>query len=428
MNERHIYSTICHLDMITTLRGLDEILSLPQKPQQYARVSSKSTSRPQCKRIVYESPYLEPQRRPIIPISKPLPRIPLPDPCFSPYDKYRDLSYIVENEETRFYGTNKELAGCGCSVVNRDLILQQFCPTDHTAEEHEEYAERLFENFVEATYCYCMGNHSLENDISSNSTVYYVQLEQAKTNSEFIAILKTYIGQLVVVHIMKQLLFGDNEDITNISACVNCRKCERDYERLKKLTEKQNRMQKSFKPYEARILFSIFGNDGPAGLLTIFNEIAKKRDQTVDACVRGVWKSLVPIWSDSQTSYDESDGEMSCDLEATDVNPRNSKLMDCMLSKALRTLQADSKFVIPHLPQANEIPLLKQWIRVRYGIKYSRPERAKMLRTSLRQWLFLERVGHQRTPVPMAKDVCQEPLNLHEGHRHIVNHCVRVLC
>lgn len=425
LNERHIFSTICHLDMITTLRGLDAIL--PKHLKHPCKPCLCQTRVERKKSILYDSPYLEPQLRPLVPISKPLPRIPLADPCFSPYDKYKDQSYIVENESSRFYGSNTDTYGCGCSVVNRDMILQQYCPTNRTKKEHEEYSERLYDEFVSATCCYCLCDHKSGNHTSTNEIVHFAQLEQARNNHEFIAILKAYIGQVVVNQIMKVLLFCDTSGITNIKACVNCAECEKDFVKFKKLTDQQNNLQQSTKPYKERILISVFGSKGPAGLLKIFNDIAKERQQTVHACVKDVWKTEYHLWSD----YQPEELAVGCccdyDLETADnINPRDDNLMNCMLTGALQKMREDSKFVIPHLPQANKIPLLKQWIRVRYGIKYSREERAKMLDTSMHQWRLLERKGKFKTPVPMPIDVCKDSRHLHQGDRKKVDRCVSI--
>lgn len=408
--------------MVTTLRGLDDILSVPVKPK--ATSISKSIKKKRKTPIVYESPYLEPQLLPLVAKSKLILEIPLVAPCFAPYDKYRDQSYTVENKETRFYGSNKEQTACGCSTVNKDMILQQYCPTNHTEDEHEEYAERLFDDFVRATYCYCAGDHQIGNATTNSEIVHYVQLEQAKSNNEFIAILKAFIGQVVVGQIMKLLLFGDTSEITNLFACINCPKCEGDYDRLKRLVKQHSKSQRSIQPYEAQILFSIFGHDGPGGLLKLFNAFAKDRQQMVHACVKDVWKTELCLWSDTQQSPAGQKGAQNCDVSANCVDPRDSKLMDCMLTKALAILQDDPKYVIPHLPAAHKLPLLNEWIRVRYGIKYSRGERTDSLRVSLRQWRYLDRKARQNIPVPMPDDVCNLVGQLNYGHLNNVDKCV----
>lgn len=409
--------------MITTLRGLDTVLPLPEKKTPIVSQKPKKTKKP--KHIVYESPYLEPQVKPVWPKSTPYPPIPIPDPCFQPYDQYSDPAFVVENERTRFYGSNQEVTPCGCNTVNKPMILQQYCPINHTPEEHQEYAVRLFDEFVRATYCHCVSGHKTAS-VMDQEIVHYAQLELAKTNDEFISILKAYIGQVVVREIMKLLLNADptaDDAITNLFYCINCKKCQNDVAILGNLWRQSNQTKRVIQPYEAQILFSIFGNDGPTGLLKTFNNIAKDRKQIVHACVKDIWKTDLFLWSDCQAVDHAVEFECDSDMEA-DPDPRNDKLMSCMLAKALNTLRDDPKYVIPHLPNAYKLPLLNQWIRVRYGIKYSRKERTDLLKQSIKRWRFMERQGKQKIPVPKPNDVCERARDLNQGHFGVIDKCV----
>lgn len=102
-NERLLMSAICHLDMMTTLRGLEGILPpcAPKKPNR-ARRSCESLGWPTDSRH-YCSPYLEP-----IPVREPrkkcLRKKIFQAPfCLDRYKRYCDPDFVIPNEASRWF-------------------------------------------------------------------------------------------------------------------------------------------------------------------------------------------------------------------------------------------------------------------------------------------------------------------------------------
>ncbi|XP_073847871.1 uncharacterized protein [Musca autumnalis] len=58
--------------------------------------------------------------------------------------------------------------------------------------------------------------------------------------------------------------------------------------------------------------------------------------------------------------------------ESTYYDPNNDELMDRMLKDALESMKKDPKFVLASLPEVHNLPYLREWIRLRYGKRYSR--------------------------------------------------------
>lgn len=119
VNEQLIFTAIAHLDMTSTLRGLDKILPTAEhskKYQEQQRLRQQQKLARQLRRKMQmnnhiwpndaakDSPYLVPQLRPklYLPRSfKPKER----SVSFSQYEQYRDPMYNIPNESSRWFAT-----------------------------------------------------------------------------------------------------------------------------------------------------------------------------------------------------------------------------------------------------------------------------------------------------------------------------------
>ncbi|EDW03659.1 GH10380 [Drosophila grimshawi] len=114
INEQLILSAIAHLDMTSTMRGLDKILPISDHSKKYqelrrARVQKLTEQRQpklktRTKENVNSSPYSVRQVRPkyfapISSLSKPRDR----KVVFPHYDRYKDPMYIIPNESSRWF-------------------------------------------------------------------------------------------------------------------------------------------------------------------------------------------------------------------------------------------------------------------------------------------------------------------------------------
>ena len=129
MNEQLIMSSICHLDMITTLRGLDRILPDGRKSRKWKYAKRLAERQKLCAKRFdminsqlkalepdkkndniqdkqkLKSPYFKNLGRPKFIGTCPIMTIPDFRVKFGSYKKYQDKEYIVENESTRWFAT-----------------------------------------------------------------------------------------------------------------------------------------------------------------------------------------------------------------------------------------------------------------------------------------------------------------------------------
>ena len=71
-----------------------------------------------------------------------------------------------------------------------------------------------------------------------------------------------------------------------------------------------------------------------------------------------------------ETNHKESVVDYGLDY----YDPDDDELMDNMLKDALDIMKKDHKFVCASIPAAHRIPLLREWIRLRYGKTYNKKE------------------------------------------------------
>lgn len=131
-NERLIMSAICHLDMMTTLRGLESILPPPASKKKSCRPkrSSESLGWPTGAEH-YCSPYLEPQRVPEPCLKRSSnkrfqPKV--PRFCLNRYKQYRNPDFVIPNEASRWFA--------------KRVRTNQTDPIDDGDEERKEIMQR----------------------------------------------------------------------------------------------------------------------------------------------------------------------------------------------------------------------------------------------------------------------------------------------
>ena len=98
-NERLILSSICHLDMIMTLRELDKILPKPEvmKTKKCVRRKNKQT---------YELPYDEPVPKPKMQPKRFFQPPLWVNPKFELYKDYKNQKLKIKNEDSRWFAVN----------------------------------------------------------------------------------------------------------------------------------------------------------------------------------------------------------------------------------------------------------------------------------------------------------------------------------
>ncbi|XP_052852763.1 uncharacterized protein LOC128262501 [Drosophila gunungcola] len=122
-------------------------------------------------------------------------------------------------------------------------------------------------------------------------------------------------------------------------------------------------------------------------------------DEAISRCVRKIFeKSLLavpcvatPKRSQERLVYDRKR-----------VDPDDEEFMDQMLSDAFLVLQRDRSLVLASLPDAHQLPELREWIRRRYGKRYGPQTDAEAERAKQKT---LKLAGMERKLVPLLANI-----------------------
>lgn len=106
-------------------------------------------------------------------------------------------------------------------------------------------------------------------------------------------------------------------------------------------------------------------------------------DLAVDRCVRKAFEKHRQ--QDEKRQQMEGDECASLNLfpKLDAYDPNDDQLMDDMLKSALNYLRNDPKYVLASLPRVHRLPILMEWIRQRYGKRYTPEEIAESCQKSL---------------------------------------------
>lgn len=85
-------------------------------------------------------------------------------------------------------------------------------------------------------------------------------------------------------------------------------------------------------------------------------------------------------------------------------DPEDDALMDGMLKDSLDIMKQDPKFVLASLPEVHRLPLLREWIRLRYGKRYSRQRLTALCERDHSVMKALNNVS-LAVPLPLSKDL-----------------------
>ncbi|XP_075168788.1 uncharacterized protein LOC142240924 [Haematobia irritans] len=129
----------------------------------------------------------------------------------------------------------------------------------------------------------------------------------------------------------------------------------------------------------------------------------KKLNEAIKKCYQKLIdqteKTLETPLSDSSRT---TDGRLNYNLEYYD--PNDDGLMDRLLKDALDRMSKDTLFVIPCMPMSHRLPLLREWIRLRYGKIYSRTHLDKLCEKDQLIFRSLADVGIS-IKMPQSKDL-----------------------
>lgn len=437
--------------MITTLRELDIMLPQPITSEHDRKSSIKSNKNHRRKIKKSISPYLEACPRPKIPQTLYLPPPPLSDPNFSPYHRYKDPLYVVSNEFNRWFAIPTFIGDFDRSAALKRFLGQM------NKEKNDDRLTRILMELKSITNCVCKDNRQhkphepLENDV-----IFPTDLNTIDTEEEFIQLAAKYQQQCMFRIIFRQLIhLRYIADADNIRLCLNyCNRCRSDLKLYEQMAIKNNNLDvgsmcntqsssincincnmgnmccgSSAHPkcidYEKIFSENLIGTCGSVSkrcrkFVQSLDKHAKKLKEFIVICPKSIWKYELRMWS--ELVFDQKYDDSFYDFPLDKYNGRNTLLMTALLKNALIQLSGNPKYILATLPESYNLPVLQEWIKLRYGSKYSQKERNKEIRVSRVQWdkLLREDVNVR---VPTPNDIGNK-LIVHYGYRKRVQKCV----
>lgn len=118
-------------------------------------------------------------------------------------------------------------------------------------------------------------------------------------------------------------------------------------------------------------------------------------ENIMSSCIDNIWQQEVIKHEKMQLFTTVKDATVcnvvNYGLEYYD--PDNDELMDKMLKDALNIMKQNQKFIFASLPAAHRFPMLREWIRLRYGKIYKKEDLTKSFKESLPIFKALTKVG-----------------------------------
>ncbi|XP_062562343.1 uncharacterized protein LOC134225919 [Armigeres subalbatus] len=457
-NERLLMSAICHLDMMTTLRGLESVLPPPvPRKKTRARRSCESLGWPTDARH-YCSPYLEPQR-----VREPRKqcfrrkdfRAPF---CLDRYKQYRNPDFVIPNEASRWFAKQvranqtpapeqtgedqKELmqrkipltiSACGSAeLIVRELLNDQIALMVGREEEYQQLCRKHQD--MDRRRKKLMDLLTKRSNVREklNEEVKKAQDEQKQSDE--------LARENRLIHILLRKLIDDSVVTCMITPRGNCPECWASFERQRKLLDgtqcscdkepgifclrsmlKKNQKQSMLKyfhccrgtvPFEfdyRKILEDDVQRPGcpvkKAIRIALGMEENGDVDESaaVDRCMKEMWRCELKLWNERFLKGREEAEEKKTEIDLLDfecIESKDPEFLQQLLKRALLKLCEHPKYVLATFPEAYRVPFLTAWMQNRYGAVPSKWDRDQLLHESKFFWEWLiPRVTAMRWPV-----------------------------
>lgn len=467
--------------MVTTMRGLAEILPPPKKHNFNPILFKKSKPKPK-----YFSPYLEPNPKPKLPESKLLPRPAFPPADLYPYHVWNNPDYVVQNEEMRWFARASEhprivapIKTSGEKIVDAFLdeqidnitsknydksqIIEGLCLKHKNKSKEDRRTELLKKLFEEKPRDF---TSEIEKEV-----VHQIELDVAATQEEFQCLAKQFQTQVIVGTIIQDML-TNAAAIQYIQPCKDCRACHEDLDLYKNLLSRRlsyppcpgtphnsiaedetecqeceekwkrfnygnhgtfNEQEKYFHspvngiPYEfdyGRIFHEDFlKSEKPIkkGIRKAFElDEFKSVDAAIQDWIHKAWKYELEMWNEKQRQDEE---ELERQEKEKESKPKEYEIKDTrsciriLLKDHLAILRKDPKYVLASLPDAWDLPMLHEFVRQFYGFKTSREERKRQIRKNMFEWNYIVE-AHPAIKVPNNLDICPGKSSLSYDYRN----------
>uniref|UniRef100_A0AAG5DML4 Uncharacterized protein n=1 Tax=Anopheles atroparvus TaxID=41427 RepID=A0AAG5DML4_ANOAO len=449
INERLLLSSIAHLDMMTTLRGLDMILP-PRKRLNSDKVEDKKTGTALSSK---ESPLISsPYKKPFV-VKKtgytvPLKMHPHRDEFLGRYSRYRDPEYIVRNEESRWFakcsGSGRNLFSCkGYISVSQDATESETeTESLHSAEAIvkallDENIRKMIDR-VECCKMLCPKHHTL--DEGCTNLLWSLQ-RNTPVREALMASVRSQCarwkeeelrsdGKRQVENLLSRLV-DEAVSLAILEPAGNCPDCWQRFDMQQKLrlgqkcvcstsedkatiraTSMEETKQQYFKfskidsshPYQFHY-GNIFEDDEERQkeqlacpiksairrTLLVENDTENVDvDHAIDNFMRSTWheelKNQRERLVEEQNKLKQMQPQETDLLSKDYIETKDATVLQKILKSALRRLAEHPMYILATFPEVDKLPILIAWIRDRYGVPIGPSERAAALLESKLFW------------------------------------------
>uniref|UniRef100_A0A0A1XSI6 tRNA pseudouridine synthase B n=3 Tax=Zeugodacus cucurbitae TaxID=28588 RepID=A0A0A1XSI6_ZEUCU len=538
LNEQLILTSIAHLDMVTTLRELDNILppghaskrQLEKRRKQRLRDKSWQ-GQPQKLSKKHSSPYFNKLERPVQ-YGKPL-EVERPDfkVKFFRYEIYKDPNYVPPNEENRWYARHvfnsaKRISNITIrdvlnnlgdhfdlipSISNRALEVINYALSMHDMknmknkvlckkhQDEEEEARLRRTRFILKQREKCVETlplfrkkkeaqreriqKMLDTDVEMYRLHYQKQLRSHKGDQTYIRLLDkdgycehlieddqeencSPIGpcpgtpsllSMVASHISRYAQLSDSKlnELSKVESLLMNRTHrlsfgQRDSQRYQYLntTPTPPSSERYFvgptdnKPYHFSYTKIFRYKDENDKRIFIKEKCVEamenkephipKLDDLTPDLAKLAKKSADQTWDENKEEMLQADVNNVLQESPLPVDPyppdmprlpfydcEDTKLMNEMLRIALVHMRKNPKYVLASLPDADKLPMLREWIYQRYGKRYTRAQRIKELNNSIKIMNVLQKLK-LRAVLPKSTEIGTQYLQSYKCHKYIM--------
>jgi Domain of unknown function (DUF4770)/Domain of unknown function (DUF4771) len=148
---------------------------------------------------------------------------------------------------------------------------------------------------------------------------------------------------------------------------------------------------------------------------SLYDECRKIQELTADLPALCQQQNVMPtfegtIGSCLQNIYEDDTSTASGDTTESEtcvLDPCDNRQMTWLLKKGLKIIgEENAMLIVPFLPESHKLPLLREWIRARYGFHHTQVTRKEALNKSRRQWNVLHAKERKSLVVtPKVKDI-----------------------
>ncbi|XP_055904041.1 uncharacterized protein LOC129939885 [Eupeodes corollae] len=427
VNEQIIITVIAYLDTVTTLRELDKLL--PKNLETKTKKKKRFSLRKRKSTTLLGIPYFQKQPRPHL-YGKSLILNELDTVTnFSELGNYLDPHYTVSNEANRWFakyelGKSERIAK---GIINNeiDTIFEEERSQEHQKDhklslcEHHKTVQAIKETLaneqIVAKRKACEKYFDVKRHFKNLSYKRVIEDLNSEINktAEDLENSKQQVGGGIDVPEKDQVpqeandenlsLYNFGHDAAISSKCIYFKgpKTNKPYKfNYHKIFDYGVK-----NPIKDAVELALDANSS--------GNISMEHNRAIKKCCKAMWAQAVKNFNDKYKKDQKSDqveikeDKILFDQTPRHIDPRDNKLIQSILLKALNEIKKNKKFVLASLPDAHKYPTLREWVRKRYGMAYTREEKRKAFQRTKRVFQVL-RNNTLRVRIPHVNDLSEK--------------------